>query len=271
MAIVRPAAQRTESEVMEQARRILVLDRGNTRLKTALFEGSVLSHTKVITPDRFSELTADIDFECIDGAIWCSVGPESDPLLDCLRSLLGRRLRILTSGTSLPFDIRYGTRNTLGADRIAAVAGALSLWPGEPLIVADAGTALTIDVVSQQQEQRPVFLGGNISPGVSMRLHSLHEYTARLPLVSPDGKLPLWGEDTITALRCGAVRGAASEIKAMRDTFEKYTQCPVRIVLTGGDAVLLCSALTGCGLLSRETELVAHGLLSIYEHTENDE
>ncbi len=256
---------------MGQKRHILILDRGNTRLKATLFDGEVLRSLGVITPDNFSELKAIVDFNHIDGAIWCSVGPKTDSLLDWLSALLGTRLKLLTPATALPFDIKYGTRATLGADRIAAVAGALALWPGQQLIVADAGTALTIDAVSQPQGQRPVFLGGNISPGVSMRLRSLHEYTARLPMVSLDGNLPLWGEDTVTALRCGAVRGAASEITAMRDTFETQLQCPVHIVLTGGDAALLCRALTGCRLLSQESALVAYGLLSIYEHIENDE
>ncbi len=256
---------------MRERRRILVLDRGNTRLKAFLFEEATLILTKVITSEGLSELAAIVDFSCLDGAIWCSVGPERDPLLEYLYSILGSRLKILTSATALPFEVRYGTRTTLGVDRVAAVAGAISLWPGQQLVVADAGTALTIDMVSQPLDAPPVFLGGNISPGVSMRLRSLHEHTARLPLVSPCGELPGWGYDTVTALRCGAVRGAAAEVKVMHDKFEAKTQCPVRIVLTGGDAALLASALDDCVLLSQETELVAYGLLSIYEYTENNE
>ncbi|MDE5877261.1 MAG: type III pantothenate kinase [Muribaculaceae bacterium] len=256
---------------MKQSRRILVFDRGNTRLKITLFEGSVLINTTVIAPECLAELVALVEFSCPDGAIWCSVGPAEDPLLDYLRSLFGPRLKQLTSTTALPFDIRYGTRNTLGVDRVAAVAGAISLWPGQQLVVADAGTALTIDMVSQLPEESPVFLGGNISPGVSMRLRSLHEHTARLPLVSPAGELPVWGHDTVTALRCGAVRGAAAEIKVIHDKFEAQTHCPVRIALTGGDAALLAAALDDCMLLSQEAELVAYGLLSIYEYTENNE
>ncbi|MDE5796589.1 MAG: type III pantothenate kinase [Muribaculaceae bacterium] len=257
--------------MMREHRRILVLDRGNTRLKASLFEEATLLLTKVITSEGLSELAAIVDFNSLEGAIWCSVGPEKDPLLDYLHSLLGSRLKILTSATALPFEVRYGTRATLGVDRVAAVAGAVSLWPGQQLVVADAGTALTIDMVSQPLDEPPVFLGGNISPGINMRLRSLHEHTARLPLVTPGGELPVWGHDTVTALRCGAVRGAAAEIKVIRDKFEVQTQCPVRIVLTGGDAALLASALDDCLLLSQETELVAYGLLSIYEYTENNE
>lgn len=256
---------------MGRPRRILVLDRGNTRLKVAIFEGHTLVSTMVIASECLPEFTTAVDFSCLDGAIWCSVGPERDPLLEYTRSILGSRLKILNSATVLPFDIQYGTRTTLGADRIAAVAGAVSLWPGQQLVVADAGTALTIDMVSQLSEKFPVFLGGNISPGIGMRLRSLHEHTARLPLVSSGGELPPWGHDTVTALRCGAVRGAAAEIKVMRDKFEAQIQCPVRIVLTGGDAALLTTALNDCMLLSQEAELVAYGLLSIYEYTENNE
>ncbi|MDE6679888.1 MAG: type III pantothenate kinase [Muribaculaceae bacterium] len=255
---------------MGDSRRILTLDRGNTRLKASLFEGRTLVSTIVIDSDDFSTLTSAVDFGSLHGAMWCSVGPAVDPILDRLRSLNGLRLVTLGPDTSLPFGVRYGSRATLGADRVAAAAGAVALWPGEQLIIADAGTALTIDIVCSGS-QRPVFLGGNISPGVGMRLRSLHEYTARLPLVSPDGELPAWGVDTVTALRCGAVRGAVAEIMALRNLLETRTKTAVRIVLTGGDAPLLSTVITDCPLCSLEPELVAYGLLSIYEHTENDE
>ena len=46
-----------------------------------------------------------------------------------------------------------------GKDRIAAIAGAQARFPDTNLLVIDAGTAITYDVLSADKR----YLGGNIS------------------------------------------------------------------------------------------------------------
>ncbi len=137
-----------------------------------------------------------------------------------------------TPDTSVPVKNRYRTPRTLGADRLAAVVGASTLQPGRDLLIIDAGTCITYDVIDAQGN----YWGGNIAPGMHMRLTSLHEHTARLPLVSAEGVVPGMGYDTETAIRSGVLRGMKYEIEGyIRSMRMKYPS--LVIFLTGGDKI----------------------------------
>ena len=108
-----------------------------------------------------------------------------------------------TPDTPVPITNRYRTPETLGSDRLAAVIGASSLKPGKDLLIIDAGTCITYEVI----DARGNYWGGNIAPGMQMRLRALHEFTARLPLVEAEGEVPGMGYNTETAIRSGLKRG----------------------------------------------------------------
>ena len=134
--------------------------------------------------------------------------------------------------TPIPISNRYRTPETLGSDRLAAVIGASSLKPGKDLLIIDAGTCITYEVI----DARGNYWGGNIAPGMQMRLRALHEYTARLPLVEAEGVVPGMGYDTETAIRSGVLRGMKYEIegyiKSMRSKFPH-----LQVFLTGGNRI----------------------------------
>ena len=134
--------------------------------------------------------------------------------------------------TPIPISNRYRTPETLGSDRLAAVIGASSLMPGKDLLIIDAGTCITYEVI----DARGNYWGGNIAPGMQMRLRALHEYTARLPLVEAEGVVPGMGYDTETAIRSGVLRGMKYEIegyiKSMRAKFPH-----LQVFLTGGNRI----------------------------------
>lgn len=198
----------------------------------------------------------------IDGCIYASVGGNDAALEHQLSTLFGKRFLRMDTTTPLPIGVSYASRPTLGLDRVAAAVGGAGLYPAERLLVADAGTALTLDVVTPEDG----FCGGNISAGVTMRLQSLHRYTARLPLVSTEGELPRWGSDTVTALRCGAVRGVAAETAVSARVMQAD-----RILLTGGDSQLIEKHITEITdtPVARVDDLVGLGLLRIYEYNED--
>lgn len=159
----------------------------------------------------------------------------------------------------LPLELDYATPQTLGEDRIAAAVGAWSLFPGQNLLVVDMGTAVTYDVVGADGH----FRGGNIAPGIGMRLRSLNSFTARLPKVGGYGETPLVGFDTATAMRAGAVRGVVAEIAYYRSMLPENTQ----VVLTGGWASHVSEFLEFP--VTVEKCLVTKGLLSILLYNEN--
>lgn len=79
------------------------------------------------------------------------------------------------------------------------------------------------------------FLGGNIAPGMSMRLKAMHHYTARLPWVKPNNDNQLLGQSTEKAMQNGAFYGMLFEIEGFIISLrKKYNQ--IRVILTGGDA-----------------------------------
>ena len=150
------------------------------------------------------------------------------------KALAGLTFPILrfSHDTPVPITNRYRTPETLGSDRLAAVIGASSLKPGKDLLIIDAGTCITYEVI----DARGNYWGGNIAPGMQMRLRALHEYTARLPLVEAEGVVPGMGYDTETAIRSGVLRGMKYEIegyiKSMRSKFPH-----LQVFLTGGNRI----------------------------------
>jgi type III pantothenate kinase len=140
---------------------------------------------------------------------------------------------MLSSKSILPFKIEYDTPESLGSDRIAAVAGAFNLFKGMNVLIIDAGTALTFDFLSAD-----IYKGGNISPGLSMRFKALNKYTDRLPLVSQTGNFTFPGRNTNDAILAGVITGITYEINEYIRTFENKNN-DFNIILTGGDSEFL--------------------------------
>lgn len=165
----------------------------------------------------------------------------------------------------LPIKIWYRTPETLGADRLAAAIGASKLYPGKAVLIADVGTALTLDVVTRRGE----YMGGNISPGLQMRFDALHKFTSKLPRVNFDFEHLYFGEDTKTAIQSGVRWGVVNEIAgAFQLACRKYG-CDL-IVTTGGGAPIvgrdLEEVMRGVAPVKYELTLVQEGLLEAYRY-----
>lgn len=241
--------------------RVLTLDIGNTASKVSVFEGETLLECR--SSDKLSE--ADIEFMVRryspEGAVSCRVGKDLCGLENYLERSFGDSYLALEPSTPLPLAVEYDSRHTLGADRIAAAAGAPAVTP---TLVIDAGTAVTEDLVAEGR-----FLGGNISPGLSLRFRALNGYTSRLPLVEPDGELPDFGHDTVTAIRAGVLRGLLAEIRGARDMAARRFG-NVKIILAGGDAEILSGLLADEGIEAEvDCALVGRGLVRIFNYNDN--
>lgn len=189
----------------------LTIDQGNTRAKVVVWSGEEAVHTAVYTPLTGDDIRDLITRFPIDKAIASSVSVSTDEIRTALEQS-GIRLVELRPGMAVPLKIDYATPETLGVDRLAAAVGAAALFPGRELLVVDAGTAVTYDRVTA----RGHYVGGNIAPGVGMRLRALNKFTARLPLVESRGETRLWGNTTETAMRSGAVNGVVAELAYYR-------------------------------------------------------
>lgn len=170
-----------------------------------------------------------------------------------------RHLWVVDKQTPVPISVAYD-RTTLGSDRLAAVVGAEYLSPGCELLVIDAGTAITYERVSADG----LYLGGNISPGLHVRLKSLHGFTSRLPLLDDMDYTLGYGLDTISAMQHGVALGVVYEIEGYINSLRRdYPQ--LKVYLTGGDADQLAAVVEMTGV-ELSHDLVLLGLNRILEY-----
>lgn len=241
----------------------LTIDEGNSWMKIRLWRDDEALADVVGRIGDLSELAGlDVCSEKLDELIFCSVCSRDRAEVERLLAPLARKVVVLDSSTPVPLTVGYRTPSTLGVDRVAAAAGAAAIAPGETCLVVDLGTAITYDVVTADGR----FLGGNIAPGIYMRLEALHSFTRALPAVDTAGDCPLWGYDTETALRSGAVRGVVGELQYYFDSLAAAGREP-RVILTGGSADLITPFITMP--VTIEPNLVLIGLNSILKHNEN--
>ncbi len=236
----------------------LVLDIGNTRSKLGLFQGKNLLEKTIWTNWTTDELIAYGNRKGVQRIMLSSVAKPADELLHVLGAHF--KVRELLHDSPLPFVNAYATPKTLGKDRLAAVAGAHSLYGGENCLVVDCGTCIKYDLMLAKGE----YIGGNIAPGARMRIQAMHHFTARLPEVDQLMPVLIWGHDTVSALQNGALRGAALEIEGFYQLFHSRF-APLRFILTGGDADFF-QAFLSIHPIILEPELTLIGLNHILEY-----
>ena len=206
----------------------LVIDKGNTRIKYAIFKNDVIDFKGVCEATELTGLLVKYSGQ-VQRLIFCSVTPVDDQLRTELQSCCLNFL-VLSTKTPLPFANQYQNPSSLGADRIALVAGATSSFPGTNVLVVDLGTCMTFDFVDAQSR----YFGGAISPGLNMRLKALNEFTAKLPLIPADAPQDLIGKNTKESILSGVVNGMLRELDGtINDYKRRYPN--IKTILTGGD------------------------------------
>ena len=190
--------------------------------------------------------------------ILSSVKPYSDELKQYLSENFEQFLE-LDHQTEIPIGNLYQTPETLGKDRIAAAVGANELFPDQNLLVIDAGTAITFDLISEKNE----FIGGNISPGLEMRFKALNQFTGSLPLLSRSNDFNEIGQNTTEAIQAGVQNGIIYEIGQTIETFNRNYQ-NLQIIMTGGDSIFFDKKLNYTIFVNFNLTLI--GLNRILEH-----
>lgn len=225
----------------------LVIDCGNTLVKVALYFGEELQWNKSFdTLDNETVSTLELPTENIRGII-STVSASAEKLIDSfdIPSLSGRiQWLVFNHETDLPVVNKYHTPKTLGKDRIAGVVAASVMFPGQDVLVIDAGTAITYDLITKDKE----YYGGSISPGLNIRFKGLHTFTGRLPLIDkPEAegdsflqvgfiKESIFGHNTEESILTGVMNGSLYEIDGFISAYSKKYPM-LTTVLTGGDAI----------------------------------
>jgi type III pantothenate kinase len=217
---------------------ILTVDVGNTRIKAAVFEGDILLEHFIFVKEELQKNIKNIlnIFKNTTHLVVASVGNVNEQsFLDFEKEVV---VHFVSHKDSFPFVNGYETPQTLGIDRMVLAAGATLLFPGQNRLVVDAGTCVTFDFINEND----TYLGGAIAPGLQLRYKALHDFTAKLPLLSLESPEDVIGKSTAESIHSGVVNGLVYEIDGFIDQY-RVLYSNFIIILTGGDTEFLAKRL----------------------------
>ncbi|MCM1034581.1 MAG: type III pantothenate kinase [Paludibacter sp.] len=242
----------------------LCIDQGNSRTKVALFQDDERL-LKTFIYKSFTSVDAERLFSLypVSDCIISSVAHTAPAVINALHRH-SRHFVLFDHTTPVPIENKYDTPQTLGQDRLAAAVGANYLCPNENLLIIDAGSAITYDYVNDNNQ----YIGGNIAPGIKMRLSVLRQMTKRLPAVEVEEHqlIPLFGKNTRDAIAAGVLRGVTFEVKGYMRTLQERVE-HFQTFLTGGNAPYISANLQT--EVRMEKHLVLIGLNHILEYSKS--
>ncbi|MEO8236377.1 MAG: type III pantothenate kinase, partial [Flavobacterium sp.] len=217
---------------------VLIIDVGNTRIKSAVFEQNTLVKVFFFSNENFKISIKNIfeRFDKITNLVVSSVGKLEKEVFESLSNQV--KINFISRESNFPFHNNYISPNTLGIDRMVLSAGAVLQFPKQNRLVIDAGTCVTYDFV----DDKDVYHGGAISPGIRLRYEVMHNYTAKLPLLSIEEPEKIIGNSTNQSLHSGVINGLTFEIDGYINSLKSENENFI-IILTGGDANFLAKRL----------------------------
>ena len=219
---------------------ILTFDIGNTRTNIGLYENNSLIKkfwifTKEMQDTLESCLLENLGEVSIDCVIIGSVVKDFNAeLCSVLKNMFSVEPLVIGHKSVLPIKLVLETPETLGVDRIVNGSYAFSKYK-QSVIVVDCGSAITFDIVNNNGD----FVGGTISLGMKNQLKSLGSEISALPELELCSVVSAIGKNTKDAILSGVINGTASMIDGMiGNCIEELGTIP-KIILTGGDAIVL--------------------------------
>jgi len=207
----------------------LAIDIGNTLVKLAIFDKGQMTGFQMLEEITLPALESFAEaYNGVESAILATVRDYPS----AVEVYLQKNFCFFVFNTSMPLPLTtsYATPATLGVDRLASAVAAHVLMPFENILVVNAGTAITYDLITARGEH----LGGAISPGLMMRYKALHTFTGRLPLLDEITDAPLTGKSTADSILSGILNGTLAEVDGM---IERYGLIypGMKTIMSGGD------------------------------------
>jgi type III pantothenate kinase len=257
---------------------LLVIDVGNTNTSLGVFDGErLVSHWRLTTArertvDEYGVharnlfALAGLDFKAIHGIAVASVVP---PLNFTLKRMAEDYFHLtplfIDHSTDTGLEILYEPPADVGADRIVDAVAARAKY-GAPCIVVDFGTATTFDAINAEGQ----YMGGVITPGITISSDALFARAARLPRVEIRRPASVIGSSTVGSIQSGLYYGYAALVDGiLRRMTEELGggDTRVRVVSTGGLAPLIATASELIETV--DDTLTLDGLRIVYERVQS--
>ena len=217
---------------------ILIIDVGNTRIKSAVFENNRLIDSSIFSNENFlAEIENILNLNNkIAVLVVASVGKLEKQAFESFSNRV--KVYFISRESVFPFQNNYATPTTLGIDRMVLSAGAVLQFPKKNRLIIDAGTCVTYDFVDENN----IYQGGAISPGIRLRYEAMHNHTEKLPLLTLEEPENVIGNSTNQSLHSGVINGLTFEMEGYIHSLMSKNENFI-IILTGGDANFLAKRL----------------------------
>jgi len=255
---------------------LIAIDIGNTHIKTAFYlddEEKLLKTVDGNCGDMESQLVETL-IECWDQVplvkdakepvkecvlVASSVKPEWTELVrEVVRDELGQKLLVIGADIPLPIETAVEEPLKVGTDRLVTAAAAYAVVE-DAVIVADFGTAVTIDLVDSEG----TFVGGLIAPGFDLSLAAMRSGTSRLPEVTMQKPQQVYGANTEEAMRAGVYWSAVGLLETVCRKYAEQVGSWPQVIVTGGAAKVIAE---DCDFVdSWVSDLALRGIMIAYK------
>lgn len=250
---------------------LLTIDVGNTNMVFSVFDGETLKGSFRLTTvaGRTSdELGMDIwnqlsrlrigPEDLADVIISSVVPPVMAALTDALVRYLGKTPIVVDVDVDPGLPYGVVSNEHLGTDRSVACVAAIHKY-GAPLILADMGTATTVDAISREG----VYMGGCITAGARISIEALFQKTALLPQVNLALPEKVLSGTAVGQIQAGAVLGYIGAMERLiTQAREEIDEPEAIVVATGGLAPVIAA---GTDLIDVvDGQLIPDGLRLLY-------
>ncbi len=224
---------------------IIAIDIGNTNISIGLFLEGKEQFIKSIPGGSRTKLagclkSAWAKIPVVEGSkekkhdgviVVSSVKPVWTKIIrEIAKNDLGEKIYIIGKEIPLPMSLWVDEPDKVGTDRVVSAAAAFDVVE-DAVVVADFGTAVTIDLV----DGNGIFLGGVICPGFEISAKALKENTAQLPKTKITRPKAPYGKNTVEAINCGLYYSAVGMLQeVIRRYAEKIGKWPQTIITGAG-------------------------------------
>ena len=237
----------------------LIIDIGNTNIKLAVFEKKNIIKKYIYKSIQEIDLSPILSrFYKIKYILFCGQNKSLNKHLNNIINDKSVKIFYWDNISKFMIDIEYDKIDSLGYDRIGGSIGALFTFPNfKNHLIIDIGTCITYDIVSNK-----IYKGGQISPGINLRLKSLSGVNSKLPNLKFQEPYKFLGKSTFESIQSGVFFGIYDEIIS-RILYYNNKFKNLNTVITGGDSVFFKKRIKNVNF---DNDILMKGLNLLLEH-----